>query len=314
MVGALPGRERRRARGHAGAATRRGRRRSAAAAAAASAGPRARRRRRRAAGQRASDSDARRDRAGLEPRGSRGAGRAPASTRSRALPATRAARALAALSHRARGLRRPAAVRERLRAGGNRARARARCSTRCSRSSAATAACATSPTARARSTSTSSSTATMRHRRAGLTIPHPRAHERAFVLAPLRRRVARRGDSRAGPAADCSRGRPHRHREARRMKHRYIVVEGPIGCGKTSLAHKLAQRLGAALLLEDPSANPFLRAVLPRHAPLRAAHAALLPLPARGAARGAQAARPLRQARRSPTSRSPRTRSSRASR
>ncbi len=42
------------------------------------------------------------------------------------------------------------------------------------------------------------------------------------------------------------------------MKHRYIVVEGPIGCGKTSLATKLAQRMGAATLLEDPNANPFL--------------------------------------------------------
>jgi deoxyadenosine/deoxycytidine kinase len=42
------------------------------------------------------------------------------------------------------------------------------------------------------------------------------------------------------------------------VKHRYVVVEGPIGCGKTSLAQKLGQRLGAALLLEDPKANPFL--------------------------------------------------------
>jgi deoxyadenosine/deoxycytidine kinase len=42
------------------------------------------------------------------------------------------------------------------------------------------------------------------------------------------------------------------------MKHRYIVVEGPIGAGKTSLAIKLAQRLNAATLLEDPKANPFL--------------------------------------------------------
>jgi deoxyadenosine/deoxycytidine kinase len=42
------------------------------------------------------------------------------------------------------------------------------------------------------------------------------------------------------------------------MKHRYIVVEGPIGAGKTSLAVKLAQRLNAATLLEDPKANPFL--------------------------------------------------------
>ena len=42
------------------------------------------------------------------------------------------------------------------------------------------------------------------------------------------------------------------------MKNRYLVVEGPIGCGKTSLARKLGERLGAAVLLEDPHANPFL--------------------------------------------------------
>ena len=42
------------------------------------------------------------------------------------------------------------------------------------------------------------------------------------------------------------------------MKQRYIVVEGPIGCGKTSLANRLAQRMGATTLLEDAAANPFL--------------------------------------------------------
>ena len=42
------------------------------------------------------------------------------------------------------------------------------------------------------------------------------------------------------------------------MKHRYIVVEGPIGCGKTSLAQKLAHKMGASTLLEDAAANPFL--------------------------------------------------------
>ena len=42
------------------------------------------------------------------------------------------------------------------------------------------------------------------------------------------------------------------------MKYRHVVVEGPIGCGKTSLAIKLARRLNATTLLEDPKANPFL--------------------------------------------------------
>ena len=42
------------------------------------------------------------------------------------------------------------------------------------------------------------------------------------------------------------------------MRHRYIVVEGPIGAGKTSLAVRLAERVGAATLLEDAKANPFL--------------------------------------------------------
>ncbi|HET7401794.1 MAG TPA: deoxynucleoside kinase [Usitatibacter sp.] len=42
------------------------------------------------------------------------------------------------------------------------------------------------------------------------------------------------------------------------MRYRHIVVEGPIGSGKTSLATRLAERLDASLLLEDPKANPFL--------------------------------------------------------
>lgn len=39
---------------------------------------------------------------------------------------------------------------------------------------------------------------------------------------------------------------------------RYIVIEGPIGVGKTSLAKKLADSLSADVLLEEVYENPFL--------------------------------------------------------
>jgi len=40
--------------------------------------------------------------------------------------------------------------------------------------------------------------------------------------------------------------------------HRLIVVEGPIGVGKTSLARRLAQSMSAQLILEQADQNPFL--------------------------------------------------------
>ncbi len=41
-------------------------------------------------------------------------------------------------------------------------------------------------------------------------------------------------------------------------QHRYIVVEGPIGVGKSSLVKKLAETLGCDLLLEKAEDNPFI--------------------------------------------------------
>ncbi|HNO75287.1 deoxynucleoside kinase [Nitrosomonas mobilis] len=53
------------------------------------------------------------------------------------------------------------------------------------------------------------------------------------------------------------------------LKHyRYIVIEGAIGTGKTSLARNIANRLNCATLLEQPQTNPFLQnfySDMPRH-------------------------------------------------
>ena len=43
-----------------------------------------------------------------------------------------------------------------------------------------------------------------------------------------------------------------------RTPHRYVVVEGPIGVGKTSLARRLARSFGSELVLEQGDENPFL--------------------------------------------------------
>ncbi len=49
-----------------------------------------------------------------------------------------------------------------------------------------------------------------------------------------------------------------RTRSGREAVPRYIVVEGPIGVGKTTLSRRLAGSLGSELLLELPAENPFL--------------------------------------------------------
>jgi len=42
------------------------------------------------------------------------------------------------------------------------------------------------------------------------------------------------------------------------IPHRLIVIEGPIGVGKTSLARRLARSFGSDLILEQAEENPFL--------------------------------------------------------
>lgn len=42
------------------------------------------------------------------------------------------------------------------------------------------------------------------------------------------------------------------------QRFRHIAIEGPIGVGKSSLARRLAELLGAKLFLEQPQDNPYL--------------------------------------------------------
>ena len=48
-------------------------------------------------------------------------------------------------------------------------------------------------------------------------------------------------------------------------KAHYIVVEGPIGAGKTSLTRRLAEHLKAETLLEEAELNPFLTRFYQQH-------------------------------------------------
>jgi deoxyguanosine kinase len=56
----------------------------------------------------------------------------------------------------------------------------------------------------------------------------------------------------------CMMGAARREPSMLLSRYHYIVVEGPIGVGKTSLAQRLADRLSANVVLEHPEQNPFL--------------------------------------------------------
>ena len=97
----------------------------------------------------------------------------------------------------------------------------------------------------------------------GLIVPHPRMLQRAFVVRPLLEiapdlQVPGFG-SLAGALAGVAEQAITRLPQSGALAHlRHIAIEGPIGVGKSTLARRLAEHLGAHLLLERPEDNPFL--------------------------------------------------------
>ena len=104
-----------------------------------------------------------------------------------------------------------------------------------------------------------------------LTVPHPRFQDRLFVLKPLceiapEKRVPIQNQTVAQLTKTC--GDPTKispfHKGLQRPAIHFlrqfnrICVEGTIGCGKTSLAKRIAEDLQAKLFLERFAENPFL--------------------------------------------------------
>ncbi|MFH6602326.1 2-amino-4-hydroxy-6-hydroxymethyldihydropteridine diphosphokinase [Maribacter algicola] len=104
-----------------------------------------------------------------------------------------------------------------------------------------------------------------------LTVPHPKMHERRFVLRPLADIAPQfyhpilKKDTR-NLLQECidksvltkTENILFKNREALFSKIEFIAIEGNIGAGKTSLANKMAKEFNAKLVLERFADNPFL--------------------------------------------------------
>lgn len=105
-----------------------------------------------------------------------------------------------------------------------------------------------------------------------LQVPHPELQNRKFVLLPLhdiasqkkhpqlRKTIANllqscKDTSKVHPITDSLQ---NPNKLYKLLNLNYIAIEGNIGAGKTSLAHKIADDLNAKLILERFADNPFL--------------------------------------------------------
>ena len=106
---------------------------------------------------------------------------------------------------------------------------------------------------------------------AKLTVPHPRMHERNFVMIPLRdadphwaHPILKKdiqqliGESPDTSACEFVLQLPSPVEELSPRQYSYIAIEGNIGAGKTSLAGKIAEDFGGKIVLERFADNPFL--------------------------------------------------------
>lgn len=105
-----------------------------------------------------------------------------------------------------------------------------------------------------------------------LQVPHPEMQKRKFVLLPLNDVAPKMKHAKLGKTVlellqnckDDSVLEPIRDSlinpniDLDFSKYNYIAIEGNIGAGKTSLAHKIAQDFNARLLMERFADNPFL--------------------------------------------------------
>lgn len=105
-----------------------------------------------------------------------------------------------------------------------------------------------------------------------LQIPHPEMHKRKFVLQPLHDIAPKMLHPKFNTTVlemlnDCDDKSDveaikiwlkNPSKQFHFSNYNYIAIEGNIGAGKTSLAHKIAQDFNAKLILERFADNPFL--------------------------------------------------------